>query len=189
MGGIPADEAVYRNREQGRTFALQQTGGLGERMRTLNVRSLDVLRAHPGTTARVALQNAREAVLAGWDYFPRQLPRSRSLRDTLVAAARVEAWFKVGSLLVGALFCGVAVGLAALRPTTAHRACAVRCAVLAVPYLYFVLFAATTFWTGSRIMYPVEFVPMLLMTMASRELWILSARVSCQRAGLRAPRR
>lgn len=190
-GGLPTNEAVHRNQDKGLSLAIRETAGLrhGQRMRTLNAKSMDVLGTYPGTTVRVVLQNAKENVLAGWDYFARQLPVRQRLRDSLVAAARVETRFKEGSVLVGALLCCVAVGLATVRPSPATRRLGTRCAVLAIPYLYYALFAGTTFWTGSRIMYPVEFVPVLLITMASKEIWAAGTRAASRREMMHLPPR
>jgi hypothetical protein len=53
-----------------------------------------------------------------------------------------------------------------LRPTAANRRTFALTSALILIYGYFAVFSGTAFWGGSRVMYPVEFVLILLLVMA-----------------------
>ncbi|MCX5900897.1 MAG: glycosyltransferase family 39 protein, partial [Proteobacteria bacterium] len=170
-GALPSNGAVRSNRDATFKKFMQQSSGLSskEKLQALNARAMEVFKAHPLTTAKVILQNTQENMLSGWDYFPRQLPLGSVQQRNLSSAARLESVFREFSLLAVALFFLYLCVRTVFKNTDAHKKNFFAAAALGITYIYFALLAGTTCWTGSRIMYPVEFILILLLCMALQQ--------------------
>ena len=119
--------------------------------------SLPVLRAHPWLTAAVWLGSIRENLFSRWQYFPVQLPSMGFLQRVLVGSLSVTRytqllWYLclpvlvVGWMRRRRLLLSIHSGLALL-----------------IVVGFFVSLSGGTYWAGSRILYPVEFVLHILM--------------------------
>ncbi len=175
-GALPSGRAVRNNKSNALQKLMRQTSGRPskEKLQALNAAAMKVFKAYPLTTAKVILQNTKENMLSGWDYFPRQLPRSSQMKRTLLDAARKESVFREFSLPVVLVLFPYLALIMVFKNTEEHRKNFFAAAALGITYSYFALLAGTTFWTGSRIMYPVECILILLICMALQQ-----ARLAC----------
>lgn len=141
--------------------------------------------AHPGLAARGFLRNVREAAVGGWDYFDGQLGESSALVPALDAAATAESWTK--KLFSGAVL-PVFVGLCVAqrrRPSADGRRLLFFSSGSILAIAYFAVCSGITYWTGPRILYPIEFLGIVLIAVAtSCSLRLLSGRPgSIERGG------
>lgn len=173
-GTRPFHTAVRDNRNKAFEEFIRQNAALSakEKLQALNARALAVFKAYPLITAKVILQNARENMLAGWDYFPRQLPRGSALKRFLRGAVKKESAFRACSLLAVTVFLLCLCLMRVFKNTAAHRKIFSAAAALGITYGYFAVLSGTTFWAGARIMYPVEFILILLFCMALQQVWL-----------------
>ena len=124
--------------------------------------SLAVIRANPAVTLRVYLQNIKEGLTEGWSYLPAQLPSGTPMRKILDLDMRIVRKVQVPCLQIA---CGgmVVIALGALlRRDHASRSLLAGALALVVIVAVFVALSGTTFWTGSRILYPCEFALIIL---------------------------
>jgi 4-amino-4-deoxy-L-arabinose transferase-like glycosyltransferase len=170
-GTLPSNGAVRRNRDVTLKKFIQQNPGFSskEKLQALKARAMEVFKAHPLTTAKVILRNSQENMLSGWDYFPRQLPRGSLQQRNLYSAARQESVFREYSLFVVAMLFLYLCVRTVFKKTDFHKKNFFVAAALGLTYIYFALLAGTTCWAGSRIMYPVEFILILLICMALQQ--------------------
>ena len=166
-GRLPATQAVLRNRDETRVKLEQDMAGrpLVERLNLMKTRSMEVLRAHPWVTLQVLFQDMKEHAFAGWDYFHLQLPLGVEQLERLMRAKRLESTFREKVCVVSAGFFVVLLIAMVVRPTAAKRRVLILTFVLILIYGYFSVFSGTAFRGGSRVMYPVEFVMILLVVM------------------------
>lgn len=166
-GRLPTNQAVRRNRDEARAkLELQMAGRpLAERLHSMKTRSMEVLRAHLWITIKVVMQDMKEHSLSGWDYFQQQLPLGTEQLRRLKHAAKWESVFREQTCFAIAGFV-IALFLATVvRPSAAKRRMLILTLVLLLIYGYFSVFSGTAFWGGSRVMYPVEFIMILLVVM------------------------
>lgn len=164
-GRLPTNQAVRRNRDEARAKLEQQnaSSSLAERLDLMRVRSMEVLRAHPWATVQVVWQDMKEHALSGWDYFAHQLPLGPEQVKRLNQAARWESGFREKALIVTAGFFVLLLMAMGIKPTAAKRRLLSLMFAFTLIYAYFSVFSGTAFWGGSRIMYPVEFVMIILL--------------------------
>jgi hypothetical protein len=167
-GGLPDNRAVRRNRDGTRTLLDEETRGSStkEKINLMKTRGMQVLGAHPLVTLQVLLEDMKEHALSGWDYFPRQLPLGAFQVGRLSHAAEQESRLRETSLILSTLFFCVLVISTWFRPTANNRKILFQTSALMLTYGYFSVFSGTAFWGGSRIMYPVEIVLILLVVLA-----------------------
>jgi tetratricopeptide (TPR) repeat protein len=184
-GGLPNNQSVRRNRDETRALIDHQFSHRPskEKLDLLNSRSIEVFRAHPLVTLQVLLQDIKENALSGWDYFHRQLPLGNMQVKRLTEAARLESSFKEKTLIATGVAFSFLLLTLCVRPTAARRRVVIHLLILMLILGYFALFSGTTFWAGSRIMYPVEFVMLLLLVMALQTVGSVS-RKALERARL-----
>jgi len=170
-GAVPGSADIRSNRReaQERHRALGRDGRLSERetIAILLRESADIFRAHPGLAARGFLHNVRDASEAGWDYFRRQLGESSALIPGLDAATAVESWTKRLSLvMVLPLLLGLFLAQRRRPSADGHRLLFFSSgAILAISY--FAVCSGITYWTGPRILYPVEFLEIAVIAVAT----------------------
>ena len=166
-GRLPANQAVRRNRDEARARLEQQMAGrpLAERLHLMKTRSMEVLQAYPWITIQVVVQDMKEHTLSGWDYFQQQLPLGTEQLRRLKHAAKWESIFREQTCFAIAGFVVVLLLAMVVRPSAAKRRMLILTLVLLLIYGYFSVFSGTAFWGGSRVMYPVEFVMILLVVM------------------------
>ena len=172
VGALPSYDAVRSNREAALKKFTQQSSGLSskEKLQALNARAIEVFKAHPLTTAKVLLQNIKESTLSGWGYFPRQLPRRFQLQKNLtIAVWQTELVFRKYSLLAVMVFFLYLCLRTVFKNTDENRKNFFVAAALGSTYSYFALLAGTTCFYGPRIIYPVEFIVILLLCMALQQ--------------------
>ena len=103
---------------------------------------------------------------AGWPYTRDQLPEHTLLHQSLFAIDHLMK--PLGTLIcLGIMLVGLVEPLLAgrrLADPRNRRRCCMNFALASV-FIYFVLLAGTSFSTGFRILYPVEFA-MILLTMS-----------------------
>lgn len=170
-GKLPSNRAVRNNKVALSKKISQQESGFSskERLQTRNVRAMNVLKAYPLTTVRVIMQNSLENMISGWDYLRRQLPFGSPLQRTLTYGAQLERAFRQGGLFAVMLFLLYLSIRVIFKKTDADKIYFFRAAALGITYIYFALLAGTTYLTGSRIMYSVEFILILLICMALQQ--------------------
>lgn len=163
-GGLPQNQSVRRNRDDAVQRVEQQTAGmpLREKLDLKRTRSLEVFREHPWVTLQVILQNIKENSLSGYDYFQRSLPLGTLQQDRLLKAVFVETLFRETTLILVALFFPILLIYAFVKHSETNRRLAVFTTILIFVFSYFAALSGSTFWVGSRILYPVEFVMILL---------------------------
>lgn len=164
-GRIPSDQAVRKNQQHNSSLMAGETAGFSNKdlLQWMKDQSLRVFSAHPWITAQVLLQNMNENIHSGWDYFRRQLPLGSFQAGRAVRAAQMESI--VRRLLVPAAVLFLCYSLLALfrKSSTVPRPAILNYLAFSLVFLYFASLSGTTFWTGSRITYPVECV-LLVMT-------------------------
>jgi 4-amino-4-deoxy-L-arabinose transferase-like glycosyltransferase len=177
-GGLPDNLSVRRNRDEARRMVDKQSAdhSAREKLDLMKSRSMEVFRAHPLVTLQVLLQDIEEHALAGWDYFRRQLPLGNAQLQRLNEAARLESSFREKALITVALFFSLLPISLCVRPSAARRRMLALSLVLVIIYGYFAVFSGTAFWGGSRIMYPVEFILLLLLVLALQAAGALSRK-------------
>jgi hypothetical protein len=124
--------------------------------------SLAVIQAHPAVTLRVYLQNIKEGLTEGWGYFPAQLPAGTAMRSGLDLLNRIVRKVHNPSLQLACVGMVVMVLAALLRRDDASRSSLFGALALVITIAVFVALSGTTFWTGSRILYPCEFALIML---------------------------
>ena len=166
-GSLPSNQSVRRNRKEKLTKFEEQTAGRSnaERLDVMKTSSMEVLRAHPWVTMQVIFQDMKEHALSGWDYFPRQLPLGLDQVKRLNQAAQLESAFREKAIIVTAGFFSFLLIAMGVRPTASKRRVCSLSFVLILIYGYFSVFSGTAFWGGSRVMYPVEFILILLIVL------------------------
>jgi len=167
-GRLPDNRAVRHNRDETRALLDEETRGSStkEKISLMKTRGMQVLRAHPLLTLQVVLQDMKEHALSGWDYFPRQLPLGAFQVGRLSYAAEQESHVRKTTLiLLSVFFCALLISTG-VRPTARNRKMFFQISALMLIYAYFSVFSGTAFWGGSRIMYPVEIVLVLLTVLA-----------------------
>jgi cell division protein FtsW (lipid II flippase) len=123
---------------------------------------------------RVYYQNVQEEVTVGWHYFPVQLPRESALGTALNYLRRVAKLLQtVGWVLIG---CAL-VSLLRLRWLRNENWQPHYFATLAliITVAYFAALSGTTYWTGSRIMYPSEFA-VISLALIGLVSWVREAK-------------
>jgi len=170
-GALPSSRAVRMNRSAACTAYMQQHARSSSKgkLQVLNAEAMKVFKAHPLITLRVMLQNSLENMISGWDYLPRQMPLGSGLRRLLDRGVRQECLFRKLSLPVAIVFILCVGALSVLQNAESHRILFFGAAALGVIYSYFALLAGTVFWSGSRIMYPVECILILLICMTVQQ--------------------
>jgi 4-amino-4-deoxy-L-arabinose transferase-like glycosyltransferase len=158
--GVPLTAAIHD--EQSAIRARLSTLDGRSRMRVYRTESLEILRKDPGTALAVFMLNIYRPGVEGWDQFPRQLPLSSGLVDRLRWVTRAESVARRAIRWLGIL--GFFAGLAALRRSSTAETRRLVNSLLAlwIPFVYVTLSAGVTFWTGPRIVYPVESVSLVL---------------------------
>jgi hypothetical protein len=115
--------------------------------------SLFIFKKYPTGTVKAFLDNSLENSTSGWDYFSTQLPFSQhKFRRVFDWESRLR---KIGLALI---LCAPVIGLIAVRvnPSPYVRRLAAIIFAMTLTFLYFLALSGTTFWTGPRIVYPVE---------------------------------
>lgn len=131
--------------------------------------SLSIAAAHPWATAEAFIDDASENLTSSWHYFGRQLPREDARWTGRLE--RLDAAFR--SFLTIVTIIGALAAAASWRAP--GRAPTARWLVAMVGMIaVFALASGLTFWTGSRILYPVEFLQ--LVTAAVVVQSVLAAR-------------
>ncbi len=144
--------------------------------------SLAILREHPMETARVCVLNIREGLTDGWTYLPAQLPAATGLRSALENLGRVARKMQKPAFVIAGLgLLALGVGGWLLRDERLAGQLHGTLALL-VTVGVFAALSGTTFWTGSRIMYPCEFALILLPVSGVVGLVRLVRRVGTRQA-------
>jgi hypothetical protein len=171
-GMMPTREAIQRNRDDALKKFKQQNPGLSskEKIQVLTAGTMEIFKAHPETTAKVFLQNIKESTSTGWTYFYNQLPLS-SLRELIILTkvTKMESVFKKYSLLAVILLFFCLCVSTVLKKADKHTNKIFAFAALGITLSYFALLSGTTIGVGSRIMYPVEFILIVLFCMALQQ--------------------
>jgi 4-amino-4-deoxy-L-arabinose transferase-like glycosyltransferase len=171
-GMMPTREAIQRNRDVASKKFMQQNPGLTskEKMQVLTAGTMEIFKAYPETTAKVFLQNIKESTSAGWTYFYNQLPLS-SLQELIILTkvTKIESVFKKYSLLAVILLFFCLCVSTILKNTDKHRNKIFAFAAGGITLSYFALLSGTTIGVGSRIMYPVEFILIVLFCMTLQQ--------------------
>jgi len=171
-GALPSNGAVRANRDAAvKRFSQESSGfSLQQKLQARSARAVDVFKAHPLTTVKVILQNIQENMLSSWDYFARQLPLASPAQRNLYHAARHQESVarECGIFTILLLFLYLCVQTV-FRRTDTHKRDFYLAAALGTAYSYFAILSGTAFWTGSRIMYPVEFIFIVIICMAFQQ--------------------
>jgi hypothetical protein len=138
------------------------------------VESFTIFQKHPWTTMRVYYQNVKKGATTGWGYFPVQLPQDSTLRTSLKYLGQVAKTFqKVGWVLIGFALIDL-FRLGRLRNNNWQRRYFGTVALI-ITVAYFAALSGTAYWTGSRIIYPVEFA-VISLSLVSVVSWVQDAK-------------
>jgi hypothetical protein len=133
------------------------------RMRMYREESLEIFSRYPALTIVVILTNVKEPAIQGWDYFHLQLPLDPSLLSKLQWMSTIES--SVRKWIRWPIMLAFLSGILAVRfsPSSESRQmCLLICGV-SVAYFYFALMSGVTFWTGPRVVYPIESVALTIL--------------------------
>jgi hypothetical protein len=134
-----------------------------QRMRLYREESLEIFTSYPAIAVVVLLTNMKAPAVQGWDHFHVQVPLTPSLLNRLQRASRAESsvhtfmWWPV---MLAFLASVLAIHF---RPSPEIRRVGLLTCGLSVAYFYFSLMSGVTFWTGPRIVYPVESVALSIL--------------------------
>jgi hypothetical protein len=159
-GHSPSSEAIKRNMENLRQrdglALLANRSTLAANARQQFSESLAIFQNYPLIMIKVYLSNIYQSLVGGWGYFRIQLPQNTRFATEL---KRLESLPHLFRRLWYALIAFALLDLVLPRclghSMRQRRRFGIFALVLTVAY--FAALAGTTFWTGARIMYPVEF--------------------------------
>jgi hypothetical protein len=139
-----------------------------EKIRQYREETRNLIREHPSEMARAFFVNADEQTRRGWNLFKRQLPLKPEVAQRLAPLVRLEGKAReyVRWLLV-LLILGLPL-LWALGTSARSSADLMGVLALTVAWLYFVVASGITFWTGPRILYPVQLAEIVVPLAALR---------------------
>jgi 4-amino-4-deoxy-L-arabinose transferase-like glycosyltransferase len=177
-GRFPSGKAIKHNREivrsRDRADLVTKSASPARIAQRQLVESFAIFQKHPWTTMRVYYQNVKEGATTGWHYFPVQLPRESTLRIQLKYLGRFAKTFqKVGWVLIGFALIGL-FRLRRLRNNNWQRRYFATLALI-ITVAYFAALSGTTYWTGSRIMYPSEFA-VISLSLVGLVSWVRDAK-------------
>jgi hypothetical protein len=128
-----------------------------EQVKTFVPESVAIFKKYPAETVISFLKNACGNAVGGWTYFAIQLPFSQdSLGSIFSAISGLEAFLRWIGLFV--ILTAPFIGLIAVRRNPSSYECrlvSILCAMTGTFVCYLTLLGLT-FWTGPRIIYPVE---------------------------------
>jgi hypothetical protein len=159
-GHYPSGDAIEHNREilhsRDRADLAAKSASSARAAQRQLVEAFAIFQKNPWTTIWVYYQNVKEGATTGWNRFPVQLPQESTLRTQLEYLSRfAKAFKKVELVLIGFALIGL-FRLRRLRNNNWQRRYFGTLA-LVITIAYFAALSGTTYWTGSRIMYPAEF--------------------------------
>lgn len=131
----------------------------GDKNKISRKESYSIIKKYPLKSVQVLVDDALRNYMAGWDYFSRQLPLSKEKNGRLFwFISRWESKIKIIALFP--LFFAPFISLLACKVKPSHESQQLRYFLFAnsLVFLYFFICAGVTFWTGPRILYPVEII-------------------------------
>ncbi len=160
-GHKPGIESIKRNQDATRK-RLDEKPPV-ERIRVYKEESRRIFRSHPVLAAIVFLRNIHELSIQGWDRFYRQAPLDpfylgwlRKMSGMEAIARRFSRWLTIPALLI-------ALMVSRFRRVPENRRICLMICGLWVAYMYVTLCSGVTFWTGTRIVYPIEVVTITIV--------------------------
>jgi hypothetical protein len=144
----------------------QDQNTLRKRLETLTVQeearaflpeSIAIFKKYPAQTVKAFVDDALENSLGGWDYFSRQLPFSQNQLGRFFS--KISNWeSRLRQIALLMMLVAPFIGLIALRvnPSAYARRLVSVLFAMTLTFLLFFALSGTTFWTGPRIVYPVE---------------------------------
>ena len=160
-GHKPSGETIKRNRAA--VIRRLDESPPPERIRAYKEESIRIFKTYPTLTITVFLHNIGELSVQGWNQFGSQVPLDSTLRSRLKRLSRVESVArKYGRWLIVPGFGLMFVVALVWRTPENRRICLGICGFL-VAYLYVTLCAGITIWTGTRIVYAIEAVAIVIV--------------------------
>jgi hypothetical protein len=134
-----------------------------QRMRLYREESLEIFTSYPAIAVVVLLTNMKAPAVQGWDHFHVQVPLTPSLLNRLQRASRAES--SVHTFMWWPVMLAFLASVLAIHFRPSPEICRIGLLTcgLSVAYFYFSLMSGVTFWTGPRIVYPVESVALSIL--------------------------
>jgi hypothetical protein len=132
-------------------------------MRLYREESLEIFTSYPAIAVVVLLTNMKAPAVQGWDHFHVQVPLTPSLLNRLQRASRAES--SVHTFMWWPVMLAFLASVLAIHFRPSPEICRIGLLTcgLSVAYFYFSLMSGVTFWTGPRIVYPVESVALSIL--------------------------
>lgn len=169
-GHSPSPEAIKQDRDS--LSAHLESLQPKERSALCVRESLTIFRKFPLQSLEAFGTDVAENVDEGWDYFGRQLPRSSpKMQRFLYLVRRLDSYFQKTAISLTLLAPLIAL-IAAKYGKSAHASEVVPIlGALAFPVIAFLMMSGITFWTGPRLLYPVEIIELLSISISITSLY------------------
>jgi hypothetical protein len=152
-GHLPSFDAVKQNqnilRERLGTMTVQ------EQANAYLPESIAIFQKYPTKMLKAFVKDAQENTVGGWDYFSWQLATSRH-QLFFSRVSKLESWLRNIALFVTFFAPFIALFAVRINPSPNARRLVSILFAMTITFLYFVILSGLTFWTGPRIIYPVE---------------------------------
>lgn len=170
-GHDPTVEAITKNRDTVYKRLHDSHVTPSRRVKACWDESFRIFRSYPTYALLTYFRDINENTEEGWDHFPLQLSLSSSLIEFGTMVSRVESFVRTYTRWPVTLGFVLAFFLVYFRQRPERRRIGFCILALSTACLYFSAFSGVVFWTGPRILYPVE---MLAITILAAEIYILA---------------
>ena len=170
VGRKPSSYTVRRNRNQVRERLLGLPGP--QKVDAFKNESISIMRQYPAEAVKAFVMDSHEGQVAGWDYFHRQFPfATPEQKKTLNSISLTEMSLRKAAMFPILLAFAIAFAVTRIRPSGGGSKLLPAMSGLTLIYYYFAASAGVTFWTGPRVLYPVEGVGLILLALLSAVLF------------------